>query len=327
MISNWEEIDDAISAISGDVPRVKGDNHIHTCPFCGKRGHFTINYQKGKYNCYRCGGENPDSRGDIRNLAEILGVEIIQDGDTIAPRMDELEQKLSELDLAPVTVDLPSRNEAPVDPPEGFVLLSRANARYFAGAVTYLYYRGLTWEEIQYYRVGVAMGGARIVLTDWNAKGQLRWWQLRVPSEQCFGPKYVGPEADKAGKLGHWHQAIQRTWYVGVAEGAFSAMAAGPEFVWLWGKEYSQEQVETLSSCGKTIVVCLDGEAKAVGNTYQLVQDLQGRGCRVTPVALPNDEDPASMGRVMFRRLLSDTLSRPDSTGIDYLRRAVADYV
>lgn len=332
MIENWQEIDDGIVALTGVEPRVttKGE-HIHTCPFCDKPGHLYVNYEKGVFNCYSCGGTSLDSHGGIWKLAEFLGVEIETEYQDI-PRevlvqtdMELLESYAQAAGLA-VKHDI-MNDEMPVQPPPGWELLVPANYKKYFNVMSYLYSRGLSNIQIDFYKIGVAHGGTKIVFPDFNAYGHLRWWQTRAPGK-AWGPKYAGPDgATKGGKIGNYYKAVQQTWYVGVAEGPISAIVAGFEFTWLWGKEHSPEQVGSLARLNKPIVIALDGEAKAFGNAMKLARDLRDVGVPVFIVPMPGQHDPASMGTGPFRALLQQTLAKQQGSDLDFLERVVKDYV
>lgn len=334
MIDNWQEIEDSIIALSGKEPRVttKGE-HIHTCPFCDKDNHFYVNYEKEVYNCYSCGGDNPDARGHIKKLAELMGVEIedevplesspIRDIliDTSMQRLEIAIESVGVQVVRPV-VD----NEQPVYAPPGWELLTPANFMKYFQATSYLFSRGIDKAQIEFYKLGVAQGGTKIVFPDFNVYGQLRWWQLRGLGSGG-GPKYEGPEATKGGKLGNFYRAATQTWYVGVAEGPISGIIAGYEFMWLWGKEHSPEQIEALVRLGKPVVLALDGEAKAYRNALGLARDLREQGVASYIVPMPGEHDPASLGVMAFRQVLAQTLQSRSMSDLDYLERVVRDYV
>jgi hypothetical protein len=300
-----------------------------------------VNYKKGAYNCSRCGGEAPEGRGSITKLAGLLGVTVESDDldlSTEPVTVEKLDRDMVSIMLAGAgLVDLPpttaERNEDPVQPPPGFQFISLENW-YHPGiqrVVRYIYGRGMNVQHIQAYHLGVCpfKNYTQLVIPDFNHLGQLRWWQRRSLDDMPNpGPKYVGPVGDKAGKIGNWHQAlVQRTPYIGVCEGAISAMAAGIEFTWLWGKEYSKEQVETLATASKPVVIALDGEAKAFGNTLGLANELRSQGVRPIIVPLPGDQDPASLGHAEFAKILAVALQHQDQSDLDYLERAVQEYV
>jgi len=340
-VTNWEDIESTLIDLSGREPRIRGDEHIHTCPFCDKPDHLYVNYKKGVYNCYRCGGDNPDGRGSIFKLAELLGVTV----ETDDPEMQKdifdptLAQDLSAVYIAGAgLVDqepLYDRNERPINPPGGFQYITLDNWYQYdvQTVVRYLASRGITGEHLYHYRLGFRADRyahttrLEVVFTDFNRYGQLRWWQRRyIGASQ--GPKYIGPSGDKAGKIGNWYQAIkQPVDYIGVAEGPVSGIIAGREFVWLWGKEHSPEQLQTLVSANKRVVIALDGEAKAHRNAIGLATDLRDRGVQALIVPMPGEHDPASMGAEPFRELLDETLRRGDTSDLDFLERVVRDYV
>jgi len=343
MIDNWQEVESALTDLTGREPRIKGDEHIHTCPFCDKPGHMYVNYAKGVYNCYRCGGDDPDGRGPIEKLAELLGVtvetdELGTDQDVFDP---SLSQNLSAVYVAGEgvldQVPLYDRNEMPINPPANFEYITINNwyYDYAQAAVQYLAYRGITGEHMYHYKLGLCRRQMQwgteteVVFTDFNRNGQLRWWQRRAINENSrVGPKYMGPSGDKAGKIGNWYQALrQPVDYIGVAEGPVSGIIAGLEFTWLWGKEHSQEQLETLCSANKRVMIAMDGEAKAYRNAISLATELRDRGVPASIIPLPGQHDPASLGAKPFREILQQALNRRESDDLAFLETVVREYV
>lgn len=339
-VKNWEDVDAALVDMTGIEPRLKGDEYIHFCPFCDKPDHLYVNYTKGVYNCYRCGGDDPMGRGNIFKLAEYVGVTPETDDLDLSAGVttEKLDQDLSAIYIAGEGVldtnQAPQHdpNDLPVNPPPEFtpINLDTWYLPEVQRAVAYLHYRGLNGSHINSYRLSICRwyGETQVVFPDFNRYGQLRWWQRRGIMPSSTGAKYVGPTGDKAGKIGNWYQAIQQpAWYVGVCEGPISGMIAGPEFTWLWGKEHSPQQLEVLASCGKPVVIALDGEAKAFKNAIGLATDIRSRGQKSIIVPIPGEHDPASLGHSEFQKVLLKSLILKDQSDLDFLERVVNDYV
>jgi len=346
-VQNWEDIENALIDLTGTEPRIRGDEHIHDCPVCGKKGHLYVNYKKGVYNCYRCGGDEPNGRGNIHRLAELVGVTVEDDELDLSQgvSVERLDQDLAGIYVAgegtvPMGEITYDRNEYPIEAPPGMQYISMKNwyTSDVQMAVAYLASRGITGHHLYHYRLGVAKnwGHLKVVFTDFNRYGQLRWWQTRGiewdhPSKAQpirGGPKYLGPKGDKAGKIGNWYQAVQQPVdYIGIAEGPVSGIVAGLEFTWLWGKEHSPEQLEVLMSTDKLKVIAMDGEAKAFRNALGLATEIRSRGGKAIIVPMPGDHDPASLGAVQFRAILNKALVNRDQNDLDFLERVVNDYV
>lgn len=307
-------IDGALVEQTGSIATVRRDEHVYNCPVCGREGHFYVNYRKGVYNCFVCGDQNPDARGSVRKLAGILGV--------------EWEDDRADTEIEDTTGEAVARDdESPVPLPTDFELLSPASVSRQLPQFCYLQARGLSWEDMLMYRLGTAFAGSRIIFPDFNAYGQVRWWLGRALGNHVK-PKYKGPSGERWGKIGNYHRAlaVSSSW-IGVCEGPVDAIIAGPEFTWLWGKGHTEEQVEVLAGSGRKIVVALDGELRAVGSARSLVEDLKNLGAECLFCGVPAGEDPASVGRIAFRRLLAATLTEGQTLNeLNYLRLAAEAY-
>lgn len=329
-VDNWEDVEEAVVENTGDAPVIRGDEHIHTCPFCGKKAHFYVNYAKGLYNCYVCGGDDKGS-GSVLKLARLLGVEVLGDVDSVPTieELDEMSQLISEAaDVVQVAGPSDDPNEEAIALPYGFEWLTPANAAKYAAQVQYLVERGIDWSTVLDYRVGIAFRGERVVFPDFNGMGQVRWWQARNAVPWAPPPKYRGPSGNKGGKVGNLHRACRLPCnWIGVAEGPISGIIAGPEFTWLWGKEHSRSQVAALVACHKDMVIAFDGENRAVGNSMALARDLSDQGVRTTILPLPLGHDPASLGRATFRRILAQSLSENDPDHLSFLKHVVDAYL
>jgi len=338
-VRNWEDIENALVEHSGSDPKIRGDEHIHDCPFCDKPGHLYVNYVKGVYNCYRCGGDDPNGKGNIFKLAELLGVTVETDELDLSQGVttEKLDQDLAAIAMAsdglvPNQEPQYDQDEMPIAPPPGMKYIDMATWYQpdVQLAVAYLASRGITGQHLYHYRLGTCSFSQWqfIVFTDYNSAGQLRWWQKRCFNFGYVGAKYMGPKGDKAGKIGNWYQALrQPVDYIGVCEGPVSGIVAGLEFTWLWGKEHSPEQLETLLTADKLVVIAMDGEAKAFKNALGLASEIRSRGGKSMIVPMPGDHDPASLGADQFRTLLNTALQNQDHNDLDFLERVVRDYV
>lgn len=170
-------------------------------------------------------------------------------------------------------------------------------------ASQYLMSRGISWEDVKHYDLGIARG--RIVFPDY-LDGKLTYFVLR---EYTGGtPKYLNsptPRNIQIYNLGRWVRGGSSQMII--VEGPVSAISAGRDAVGTYGKSFSDEQVEILVGLAlkgrlKTIYIALDPDARK--ESLSLAGKL-ALGCQdIRLVTLPSGADPNNLGREPFRALL-----------------------
>lgn len=144
-------------------------------------------------------------------------------------------------------------------------------------------------------------------------EGKSRYWTARTYIDG-FNPKYLNPfNVPRSNVLGN--QDVVGDEYqdeVIVCEGAISAIVAGPNAVWTYGRCVTQEQIQLLDSlsCSRFTIVS-EPDADARQDTMELAKNLYKNRRDVYIVDMPVEElpdgkkifhDPASLGREVFRR-------------------------
>lgn len=177
--------------------------------------------------------------------------------------------------------------------------------------------RGFTPRMIEYYDVHVGtkdmrdlepeerkkfVGSGRVVFLDRNSMGSVVYWVART----FVGHKirYKNAPVPSDNQVFNLVGASKFPSVV-VAEGVFSAIAAGKNGVCTYGKEVTDKQVQMLADVKfERYYIALDGDAKK--NTLRLAAELSSKGCNCYLVKLAYDEDPDSVND--FESRLMDSI-------------------
>jgi DNA primase len=205
--------------------------------------------------------------------------------------------------------------------PDGFTKVS-----HYMKAWDYLLERGLTPSDIKYYGIGVGLQGkvsGRVIVPTFDDFGDVIFWTARSYTDSEI--RYINPVGEIRKRALFDISRASREREIVVTEGVFSAMAVGRGAVATFGKLVTNEQVWLLveayrrEHCG-SIAVALDGDARS--ENHDLARRLTSFGCRVRVVDLPDDRDPADVGREDFSRLLAQA---PRFSSLESIRsRAMA---
>ena len=303
-----------------------GREHVYDCPVCGHAGKLTVNPEKGVFNCWSCGGENGNTRGGLVWLAKLIDIDpdelmgqLLSDDEIMARLRAPTVQSLVE---SPVSLDqILVSDETMIPAPPKSVALDATSYGYLRG-------RNISDAEIAHYRLFMAEanGAKRIMFPDFNAQGQLRYWQgrLYLPQHMNRRDKYAAPDRElvpRNSKMFNWHRAIAHNYpYLILCEGPLDAIAAGPMGVAQWGKDWTQEQLALLVRAKRMVLVAYDGDAWQ--QTQKMAAILQSFRIDARPVPLPVGEDPLSYGRVRFYEVLKSVLGGTQND-LTLLERAV----
>jgi hypothetical protein len=265
-----------------------GNETRYNCPFCYKRGkardvkfHLYVHdcgtgtclscskhgSKIGSYFCHRCGAKGVLDTGESRkvDLSSFGGV-----SDLLAGK---------------------AKPTSPVTLPEDY-----AAADPSFGGHQYLVSRGLTADDIAYYKIGVGLREyfGRVIVPSFDSEGEINFWVSRSCDDDDY-LRYKNPEGPyRENAVFHLYRAVRHGWIV-ITEGVFSAIAVGRNAVATFGKEVSDQQVYMLVEAYNKynlsgIVCCFDGDAKE--ENWGLAGKLAAYGCKVYVVDLPNGKDP-----------------------------------
>ena len=145
-----------------------------------------------------------------------------------------------------------------------------------------------------------------------------RYWTARTYING-FNPKYLNPYNVPRSKVLGNQNRVEEEYQdeIIICEGPISAIVAGPNAVWTYGRCVTQDQLHLLDSlqCSRfTIVSEPDNDAR--NDTLELARSLHKFRRDVYIVDMPIEElpdgkkvqhDPASLGRPTFKRLVDET--------------------
>jgi hypothetical protein len=151
--------------------------------------------------------------------------------------------------------------------------------------------------------------------------GKARYWTARTYVEG-LAPKYLNPfNVPRSNVLGNM-DTVESEFQdeVIICEGAISAIVAGRNAVWTYGRCVTTEQIELLDglNCGRFVIVS-EPDVDAKRNTLELARALSRirRECYIVDMPTENlpdgrvlQHDPASLGRQRFRQYLDEAAIR-----------------
>lgn len=145
-----------------------------------------------------------------------------------------------------------------------------------------------------------------------------RYWTARTYLEG-FNPKYLNPYNVPRSKVLGNQDKVEEEYQeeIIICEGPISAIVAGPNAVWTYGRCVTKEQIYLLDSlsCSRFLIVS-EPDNDARHDTLELARSLQKARRDVYIVDMPIEElpngkkvqhDPASLGRDTFRRLAEES--------------------
>lgn len=272
---------------------------LYQCPYCEDAGwpaddnyHFGWNPTTGRYNCVRCGAAGPAPRlprpfGKPASGASPPHESVASNGGSSAPGAIPGYRPLGDASVQ-----------------------SRALLAYLSG-------RNLTLHEIRRRRLGYSTDpffAFAVMIPFFNRDAKVEMYQARFT-------RHTPPSGGK-----YWTAPVAEGWppktmvLYGLrwledgpptlVEGVFDAMAAPNGLAYL-GSNVSRAQARIVAGLSDTAVLAPDGSLRTGSLPVQRsVYNLAEAGVRVVVCELPEDEDPASLGRERMGRLVALALGR-----------------
>ena len=162
----------------------------------------------------------------------------------------------------------------------------------------YVYRRGITDAQIEFYRLGWSSSVPWRVIFPCYMRGKLVTWTGRSVLESLM-PRYSNAPASESGKCLYNYDGAYGNDQVIITEGPISAIMAGYNAIATFSVNYTGYQVDLIQSLNaKSYVVAYDGEA--LDQSYELANYLYKRGLIVSIAEIPYKEDPASLEHSKF---------------------------
>ena len=272
------------------------------CPGCGDDGHFSININKMKYNCYKCsiGG----------NLAQ-----------TVIKRRSEWRKLTQSL---ATTKDLVSGgNKGKIFFPKNAFNVYKSLYPDFAEpqkkhitnslslcerAFKYCRGRGLSKEQIRDYGIYVCPGDPRVYFPYWNGGGEITYYMGRKMMGSIDVMKTKDAfEAEKP--LFGRHVKVLRKMAV-LLEGVFDHFVTPMSYA-LMGSSIGTEQMLQLREDGVEKIFVI-GDPDASEQADRIAKKLGNFRFQAFPVFLHSTSDPGELGVKIMTEIVETLLDRDD---------------
>jgi len=282
-----------IDSFLGDHHKT-GNEYLYFCPFCKHhKKKLSLNFLKGKYKCWVC-----DVAGNIRKLVRKKGTfEMFQKWKMLDGEID-LDTNLDDL-----FADKEEVSEEIFVLPEKFVSLTgKEHPLSHTKPINYLRKRGLTEEDILYWKIGFCFDGEyknRIVFPSFNSTGELNYYVGRTITGEKFN-KFKMPSASK--------DIIFNELYIDfdsdiiLTEGIFDAIKAGQNAVPLLGSTLREESrlFQKIVGYDTAVYLALDPDAKKKEN--ELIKKFINYGIETYKVQISPYKDAGEMTKEEFRK-------------------------
>lgn len=282
-----------VNSFLGDYHKT-GNEYLYYCPFCNHhKKKLSLNFAKGKYKCWIC-----DASGNIRKLVRKKGTfESFQKWKTLD----------GEVDLDTNLDDLFAEKEEAVEEifslPEKFIsLTAKEQPISHTKPLNYLKKRGLTKEDILYWKIGFCYDGEyknRVVFPSFNPNGELNYYVGRTVTGEKFN-KFKMPPASKDIIFNELYLDFDSD--IILTEGIFDAIKAGQNAVPLLGSTLKEENrlFQKIVGYDATVYLALDPDAKKKEN--EIIKKFINYGIETYKIEISPYKDAGEMTKEEFQR-------------------------
>ena len=281
-------------------PQRSGEEYLFSCPFCKHhKPKFSVNLDRGA-KCWVCGWATPRLSRVVKRLGN-------------RQQRDEWEELDGSVDLAEFSLDLfkeksEVREKTSLTLPVEFIsLANKSLPRSAAFPLKYLRGRGITKEDIFYWKMGYCTGGEyanRIIVPSFSVDGDIDFFVART-----FGndwPKYKNPPA-------HRDIVFNELWIdwqkpVILVEGVFDALKSGPNSIPLLGSTLREDSVlfQQIVKNDPPVYLALDKDAQ--NKARYIARRLMQYGTELYKIDLKGYNDVGEMTREEFSALQEQAL-------------------
>jgi transcription elongation factor Elf1 len=265
--------------------QTSGDNHIFYCPICNHRKpKLEIDIKRGYWHCWVCDSGGKTFYGLLKWInAPVEYYDKFRE--IVKYNYKELSIQNNALEN-PHIIQLPSETRSLIDG-SGF---------YYNAAWKYLKSRGIGLAEVIQYNIGYCTEGQyknRLIIPSYDSRGKLNYFIGRdfMDSSEL---KVLNPKLDR--NIIGFELFIEWSEPIVLVEGVFDALAVKYNAIPLFGKNISEKLENKLLSVGTPeIIVCLDSDALV--NSIDIIQRFNSFGFTVKHCNLPDNTDPADIGK------------------------------
>lgn len=256
------------------------------CKWCSpkdRKKKLTINSSSGLFHCWSC-----NEKGNFNKFYKEYAKRVISIGEFITEQHTVFTPTIRS-----------ESNEIPY--PDNFRFLT--DSKKSLGAKKYFNYlvdRGITEEDINYYRLGYCTEGKyadRVIIPVYKKDTFVSFIARAITPDKK--PKVLTP-ASLPGTHGvkdyvYNLDRAKDTKLLLIGEGVFDAIALGVSGICLFGKESSPAQLaQIINTKPRRVVICLDGDAYKYA--LKLADQLIFHISDVRVCSFPKEEDPSSLG-------------------------------
>jgi hypothetical protein len=264
------------------------------CPYCGKEGHFYINYTNGKNDCKKCGTEG----NIITFLNAVSRLDLIDDND-IDIRVDKLarltdgeEMVADELIMEIPTIKMPICSEA-VHYGDNSIFDKYLRKRKFK-QIDYQLYEPMFNNVVDRLKDYVIIK----VLRDYLCKGYV----ARYVAENKDAMRYINSTSEFSKLLFGYDEISNKTEVLVLTEGVFDKIGVTTEFelhlddqmkcLCTFGKKVSEAQIRLIKKTNVKKIILLHDGRDAINEMKKNSFKLKEHGFKVEVGYMP-DKDPA----------------------------------
>jgi len=271
-----------------------GNEYLYYCPFCKHhKKKLSVNFTKSKYKCWVC-----DVAGNIRKLVRKKGTfEMFQRWKMFDGEVD-LDTNLDDL-----FADAPEAREEVFSLPEKFVTLTnKTTLLAHAKSLNYLKKRGVTQEDILYWKIGFCFDGEykdRIIFPSFNSNGDLNYFIGRTVTGDKFA-KFKQPPSSKDIIFNELYIDFDND--IILVEGIFDAIKAGHNAIPMLGSTLREESklFQKIVGYDTTVYMALDPDATK--KESEIIRKLINYGIEVYKIDILPYKDAGEMTKEEFQK-------------------------
>lgn len=281
------------------TPRRSSEEYLFHCPFCKHhKPKFSVNLSKGA-KCWVCNWATPRLYRVIKKLG------------TRQQRSDWQELD-GDIDIGDFSANLfaskPEQPETTTTLPKEFVsLANKSLPRSAIFPLKYLKKRGITKEDILYWKIGYCPQGdyiGRIIIPSFNMDGKINFFVARTYTNQW--PKYKNPPTHRDIVFNEmwieWNKPII------LVEGAFDAIKSGANSIPLLGSSLREDSklFQAIVQNSPPVYLALDSDAR--DKAAYIARRLMEYGVELYKIDLKEYNDVGEMTKEEFTSLLEETV-------------------